>query len=129
MQTEWKIAIRAVLFAFLVLALFYVWQEERHMPAGIHSELNPKNPPSAHAMGVLTRVKSEPFPVQEVNQTVAKKLLQFGYIRVVERDSPYKTHPPGKQVDFMVITEKGETALRLHKQARRVSRVMNGGLA
>ena len=82
------------------------------MPAGVHSELNPNNPPSAHAMGVLARVKEKPFPVQEVNQTVSRKLLQFGYIRVVERPSPYKTHPPGKLVNFMVITEKGEIALK-----------------
>ena len=99
------------------------------MPAGVHSEINPKNPPSAHAMGVLTRVKTDPCPVQEVNQTVSRKLLQYGYIRIEERPSPYKTHPPGKLVNYMVITEKGETALRLHNEARRVSRFMNGGLA
>ena len=81
------------------------------MPAGNYSRLNPNKPPSQHAMSVLHQVADRPFPVQEVNQNVSKKLLQFGYIRTEERITPYKTHPPGKLVDFMVITEKGLEAL------------------
>ena len=91
------------------------------MPAGVHSELNPNNPPSAHAMGVLARVKDCPFPVQEVNQTVSRKLLQFEYIRLVKRPSPYKTHRPGTQVNFMIITEKGAIALQEYNNQEKPS--------
>ena len=98
------------------------------MPAGVHSELNRKNPPSAHAMGVLHRVSQNPVPVQEVNQTVSRKLLQFGYIVVEDRPSPYKTHKPGRMVPFMVPTEKGLNALKQHFDNRRVSRLIKGGL-
>ena len=98
------------------------------MPAGVHSELNPNNPPSEHAMGVLLRVSQRPFPVQEVNQTVSRKLLQFGFITVEERTSPYKTHSPGKLVNFMVITQKGKIALHNHKMKRRSKRLLKQGL-
>lgn len=98
------------------------------MPAGIHSELNPNNPPSNHAMGVLMRVEQRSFPAQEVNQTVSRKLLQFGYITTEERPSPYKTHPPGTLVNYMVITQKGRIALHSHKMNRRASRLLKGGL-
>ena len=94
------------------------------MPAGIHSELNPNNPPSPHAMGVLQRINQKPFPVQEVNQTVSRKLLQFGYIRTEERLSPYKTHPPGKLVNFMIITDKGLIALTNYNNNRPNSKVL-----
>lgn len=82
------------------------------MPAGVHSELNIKNLPSAHAMDVLKRVGRCPFPVQEVNQTVSRKLLQFGLITTEARPSPYKTHRKGIYRPFMVITERGLTALQ-----------------
>lgn len=98
------------------------------MPAGIYSPLNPHNPPSNHAMGVLVRIAKEPFPAQEVNQTVANKLLQFKYIRMEERPSPYKTHPPHTLVNFMVITTKGLQALRSHHANRKASRLLKGGL-
>lgn len=98
------------------------------MPAGIHSELNPKKPPSSHAMGVLHRISQNPIPVQEVNQTVSRKLLQFGYIAVEDRASPYKTHKPGRLVPFMVATETGLKALKQHFDNRRVSRLTKGGL-
>lgn len=98
------------------------------MPPGVHSELNPNKPPSAHAMGVLLRLLDAPIPVQEVNQTVSRKLLQFGYIRVIDKPSPYKTHKPGRMVAFMVTTKKGRQALKQHLDNRRISRVMKGGL-
>lgn len=62
------------------------------------TELNPNNSPSKHALDVLSRL---PMPRQEMNFTVAGKLLQFGLARSVMRPSPYKTHKPGHMIEFL----------------------------
>ncbi len=65
-------------------------------------------PPSKHAMTCLYYC---PRPAQEVNFTVRDKLLQFGYARLESRPSPYKTHKPGRTVDYLVATVLGIAAL------------------
>lgn len=71
--------------------------------------VNPKKPPSAHAMRCLANT---PCPSQEVNFTVRDKLLQFGYATIERRQSPYKTHKPGTLIDFLVATDAGIEALK-----------------
>lgn len=71
--------------------------------------VNPKKPPSAHAMSCLN---STPCPAQSVNFTVRDKLLQFGYARLERRPSPYKTHKPGTLIDFLIATDAGIEALK-----------------
>ncbi len=66
------------------------------------TELNPNNPPSAHALRVLAEL---PLPRQEMNFTVAGKLLQFGLARSVWKPSPYKTHKPGTLVEYLERVE------------------------
>lgn len=41
------------------------------------------------------------MPRQEMNFTVAEKLLQFNLARSVWKPSPYKTHKPGTMVEYL----------------------------
>lgn len=75
-----------------------------------------RTPPSAHAMDCLARASREPFPSQEVNFTVRDKLTIWGYARLEERPSPYKTHKPGRRVPFLVCTSAGYEALKVRKE-------------
>lgn len=73
-------------------------------------------PPSPHAMACLAQT---PCPAQEVNFTVRDKLLQFGYVTMEDRPSPYSTHKPGRTVPFLIITDAGRVALQENKRAPR----------
>ena len=72
---------------------------------------NRKTPPSPHAMDCLRRCIRAPFPAQEVNFTVRDKLLAWGYATIEPRPSPYKTHKPGRQVDYLISTDAGRAAI------------------
>jgi len=77
-----------------------------------NSAKNTRIPPSKHAMGVLRNLKAMgPCPVQEMNFTVRDKLMAFGYIELYDAPSPYKTHKPGRMVEFAKITDAGRSAL------------------
>ena len=66
------------------------------------TELNSNNPPSAHALAVLRNL---PMPRQEMNFTVAGKLLQFGLATSEWRKSHYKTHKDGRLIEWLVASE------------------------
>ncbi len=84
------------------------------MSPGVHK----RTPPSRHAMDCLARAARTPYPAQEVNFTVRDKLLLFGYAALEDRPSPYKTHPKGRCVPFLVCTPAGNSALALVEQRR-----------
>lgn len=75
-------------------------------------------PPSDHAMDCLASLLHHPDgkPCQEVNFTVRDKLLQFGYIKVRQAPSPYKSHARDRRVDCMFITDAGRDALDMRKK-------------
>jgi hypothetical protein len=79
-----------------------------------NSAHNTKHKPSAHAMEKLADIAgaADGLPTGEVNFTVREKLEAFGYIKIVSGQTIYKSHPPGKLIDFMIITDKGWNALR-----------------
>ena len=79
-----------------------------------------RTPPSPHAMDCLARAWADPFPAQEVNFTVRDKLTLWGYARLEDRPSPYKTHKAGRKVPFLVCTQKGREAL-LERKAKKCS--------
>lgn len=99
------------------------------MPTKIQTgtKLDPNIPPGSLAMGMLERIAKTPVPVIETKQIVVKKLLQFKYIRLEERISPYDTHG-GSLLMFMVATPAGLKALQHNRDTRKVSRLMKGGL-
>ena len=68
------------------------------------TEVNPNIPPSKHALWVLHN--QVPCPRQEMNQTVAVKLVQFGLAVIEQRPSKCKTHKPGPMIDWVVATGK-----------------------
>ena len=71
-------------------------------------------PPSEHAMACLASIaahRGAGRPAQEFNFTVRDKLVQFGYVTMEERPSPYSTHKPGRTVPHLIITEAGRAAL------------------
>lgn len=79
----------------------------RDVSPGVHK----RTPPSKHAMRCLSIAALAPFPAQEVNFTVRDKLILFGYARLEERPSPYKTHRDGRTVPYLVVTDAGRAAL------------------
>lgn len=96
------------------------------MPDNSHTHLD--RSPGARAFGVLSRVANEPFPAQEITRPLVQKLLRFKFIRIEERKTPYKTQPAGTLIEYIVITDLGRQALESHKENRKVSRLLKGGL-
>ncbi len=68
-------------------------------------------PISEHAERVLDGLVVGPRPRQEINPGVVDRLLRSGYIEMVNRVSPYKTHK-GALIPFVAITDKGRQFLK-----------------
>jgi hypothetical protein len=69
-------------------------------------------PPSAHAMACLRSLPDTGSPAQEFNFTVRDKLVQFGYAKLEDRPSPYRTHKAGRTVPYLIPTDAGRKALQ-----------------
>lgn len=67
-------------------------------------------PISDHAEGVLRSIARRPIASQEINPGVRGRLLQAGYVEIVQAESPYKKHK-GANIDHYAATAKGRKYL------------------
>lgn len=98
------------------------------MTKDVFSVQNPLKPPGNYAMGVLLRISMRPFPHANISPAVSKKLLQVDYIKLEKRPERQDCPTPEKEIDYMVITQRGMIALDSFRKNRRAARLFKGGL-
>ncbi len=71
------------------------------------------HPLTQHAFDVLEALGVRGAkPSQEVNPGVVNRLMREGFVELVDKPSPYKTHK-GRSIPYLQITAAGRA--RLHK--------------
>lgn len=69
-------------------------------------------PLSPAALVALRKAALASYPAQEANPGVVAKLLAHGFAQVEQLPSPYKSHPKGRTVGFLVCADAGREYLR-----------------
>lgn len=67
-------------------------------------------PISDHCEGVLRACARRPVVSLEINPGARGRLLQAGYVEIVQHESPFKKHK-GAKIDHYAATEKGRKYL------------------